>query len=247
MERIKAILRERREEVIVFPELATSGYLLAKEELPEVSLETDSSFFKEITEIAKERDLVIVLGFSERSGDKYFNSAALITPEGVKGVYRKVHLFGDEFDLFEAGDEFKVFEVRRPGEKATFKLGIMICFDWVFPESARTLALKGAQVIAHPANLVLPYCPKVMPWRALENKVFTATADRVGEESLGGKTLRFIGTSVICSPKAEILVMLSESLEQIGTADINPDIASDKMITSRNHLFKDRRPEVYSL
>ena len=61
-------------------------------------------------------------------------------------------------------------------------VGIMICFDWLFPESMRTLALQGAQVIAHPANLVLPHCPSAMPIRCLENKVYAITVNRTGRE-----------------------------------------------------------------
>ena len=247
LSKILEFLKDREKELVIFPELATSGYLLREEELPHVSLSADSPLFNEIRELAGERELIVVLGFSERKGDKYYNSAAVISPQKVEGVYRKVHLFGDEFDLFEKGDEFKVFPLRIPGSQENFNLGVMICFDWVFPESARTLALKGAHLIAHPANLVLPYCPQVMPWRALENRVFTATADRVGEDILGEKKLKFIGKSIICSPKAEILLMLSESQEQVGSVLIDPFLAEEKNLTPRNHLFRDRRPDVYAL
>ena len=72
--------------------------------------------------------------------------------------------------------------------------------------AARTLALGGADIIAHPSNLVLPHCPRAMPVRALENHVFTATANRIGTESNGKESLTFIGQSVICSPGGEVLV-----------------------------------------
>ena len=67
-------------------------------------------------------------------------------------------------------------------EHAGPRVGVMICFDWIFPEAARILALEGADVIAHPSNLVLPWCQRAMPIRALENGVYTVTANRIGEE-----------------------------------------------------------------
>jgi predicted amidohydrolase len=81
------------------------------------------------------------------------------------------------------------------------KVGMMICFDWIFPESARTLALKGAQIIAHPSNLVLSYCQQAMFTRAVENRVFTITANRTGTEINGDKELYFTGKSVIVDTK----------------------------------------------
>lgn len=117
----------------------------------------------------------------------------------------------------------------------------MICFDWFFPESARTLALKGAEIIAHPANLVMPYAPRAMPIRALENRVYTITADRVGEE----RGLKFIGKSLIASPKAEVLSIASETEEEIGVVEIDLNLARNKRLNDMNDIFKDRREEYY--
>ena len=98
----------------------------------------------------------------------------------------------------------------------------MICFDWFFPESTRTLALGGADVIAHPSNLVLPHCPEAMPIRALENGVFTATANRIGTESNGRESLTFIGRSRICSPRAEVLAEATPTDATTIRAEIDP-------------------------
>jgi predicted amidohydrolase len=122
------------------------------------------------------------------------------------------------------------------------KLG---CFDWIYPESARSLALKGAQLIAHPANLVLPYCPDGMVTRCLENRIFTATADRVGDENRGGIDLKFIGTSEIVAPDASILCRLSESEVSIGIADIDLHLAKLKQLNEYNDLLKGRRLDQY--
>ena len=86
------------------------------------------------------------------------------------------------------------------------RIGLMVCFDWFYPESVRTLALKGADIVAHPSNLVLPHCPDAMITRCLENRVFAVTCNRIGSEERGGKEkLSYIGTSEIVSPTGKIL------------------------------------------
>jgi len=95
----------------------------------------------------------------------------LTGPDGVIGIYRKTHLFSEEKLYFTPGNTgFRVWET------GICRIGIMICFDWFFPESMRSLTLQGAEVIAHPANLVLPHCPGAMPVRCLENGVYAVTA-----------------------------------------------------------------------
>ncbi|NOY65551.1 MAG: acyltransferase, partial [Nitrospirae bacterium] len=125
---------------------------------------------------------------------------------------------------------------------------LMICFDWFFPESARTLALSGAEIIAHPANLVLPYCPVGMPIRCLENRVFAITANRIGtEERKKGKRFIYIGMSQIVSPEGTVLVRAPEEKEEFRTTEIDPSRARDKSINRYNNLFSDRRKDLYAL
>ncbi|MFC1890366.1 nitrilase-related carbon-nitrogen hydrolase, partial [Thermodesulfobacteriota bacterium] len=117
---------------------------------------------------------------------------------------------------------------------------------WIFPECARTLALLGADIICHPANLVLPYCQDAMVVRCLENRVFAITANRTGEESRkSSEPLRFTGHSQIVSPRGDRLLRASDDGETLETIDINPVEATDKRVTVRNDLFEDRRPELY--
>jgi len=122
----------------------------------------------------------------------------------------------------------------------------MVCFDWYFPEAARTLALKGADVIAHPSNLVLPHCPDAMPVRARENHVFTITANRHGREHRGEESLTFIGTSEICGPDGTILSRASESATAVTTVEFDPHSARDRRINRFNDVLADRRPEAYA-
>ncbi|MDP3112822.1 MAG: nitrilase-related carbon-nitrogen hydrolase, partial [Thermodesulfovibrionales bacterium] len=125
-------------------------------------------------------------------------------------------------------------------------IGVMICFDWFFPESARTLALRGADIIAHSSNLVLPYCPDAMVTRCLENTVFAVTANRTGSEQRGEKEkLTFIGKSQITSHKGEILYRASEDRDEISVREIDISRARNKQINSLNNLFDDRKKEFY--
>lgn len=247
--RIHKLVSDCKDEydILVMPELANSGYLFssrdealsASEEIP------GGSFCRALAEISKEKNAFIVAGICERAGDKLFNSAVLVSPAGEFKTYRKTHLFYEEKMWFSPGDSgLNIFEIS--GKFGKVKLGIMICFDWIFPESARTLALKGAQIIAHPSNLVLSYCQQAMFTRAVENRVFTITANRTGTEKNGDKELYFTGKSVIVDPKGNYLCTAGVDEETIMTAEIDPSAALDKNVTSLNNIFLDRREEFYS-
>jgi predicted amidohydrolase len=125
------------------------------------------------------------------------------------------------------------------------KVGMMICFDWFFPEVARVLALEGAQVICHPANLVLPWCQDAMRTRSIENRVFSVTANRIGAEKRGNIALTFTGKSQIVTPKGDVLAQASERSESLKVVDVDPAEALDKHVTPNNDLFKDRKVALY--
>jgi predicted amidohydrolase len=195
---------------------------------------------KFLKRLARQERAALAVGFAEIHGGRLYNSAALIAPEGLIGLYRKTHLFCNEKRWFSSGDTgFRVFPLGRT------QVGLMICFDWIFPEAARALALRGAQVICHPSNLVLPHCPASMPVRALENRVFTVTANRTGRERRGGQDLRFIGRSLVCGPDRSVLASAGAAEECVRTAEVDPARALDKRMTPRNDIFRDRRPKFY--
>ncbi|MEO2151886.1 MAG: nitrilase [Thermococcus sp.] len=229
--------------LVVLPELFDTGYNFeSKSEITEVAGEIpDGPTTEFLVELAKEKEVFIVAGTAEKDerGNLY-NSAVVVGPVGwgYIGKYRKVHLFNREKLFFRPGNlGFHVFNI------GIAKVGIMICFDWFFPESARTLALKGAEIIAHPSNLVMPYAPRAMPIRALENRVYTITANRIGEE----RGLKFIGRSTIASPRAEVLAMGSEDKEEVAVVEVDLTLARDKRLNELNEVFKDRRPQYYVL
>ena len=198
-------------------------------------------FLSALRELAEQTGGMIISGFAERAGDALFNSAAAVTREGVLAVYRKTHLFSTEQDLFQPGDTgFAVFPYRDAA------IGMMICFDWYFPESARTLALRGAQIIAHPSNLVLPHCQTAMTTRCLENRIFALTTNRYGTETLGETSLTFTGASQLMNPLGERLLQAPTAGDCLLLAEIDPAAADNKRPTPRNHLFENRRPEMYA-
>ncbi len=225
-------------DLIVLPELASTGYKF-KDKDKAIALSEradDSKFLNFLSDVASRKGCYIVAGFNERKGEVLYNSSVLMGPDGIVGIYRKLHLFWDEKKIFEPGNlGLPVFDTE------IGKIGMLICFDWMFPEAWRVLALKGASVIAHPANLVLPFCQSVTPSYSLINRVFIATANRLGSEN----ELTFTGNSIITNPIGEIIASGSTAKTEIITADIDTSLASNKKITPENDTFKDRRTDVY--
>ena len=171
-------------DLIVLPELCASGYqFVSQQEVMTLSESVPNGpTTQRLIDLAKRRRMTIVAGLPERAGAACYNSAVVVGPSGFIGCYRKTHLFFEETLFFTPGDTgFQVWDI------GPAKIGVMICFDWYYPEAARTLALKGAEIICHPSNLILPNCPDSMPVRCLENRVFAITCNRTGSEVRGGK------------------------------------------------------------
>ncbi|MBI4370902.1 MAG: acyltransferase [Elusimicrobia bacterium] len=222
----------------VLPELFASGYAFkTKAEAARCAERADGPLASLLKAYAAQRGCAIVAGFPEKAGARLYNSAMLVTAAKTR-VYRKTHIFGGEKRFFAPGDTGLWVE-----DVAGAKVGVMICFDWFFPEAARTLALRGAQVIAHPSNLVLPWAPEGMKIRSLENRVFSATANRVGAE----RGLRFIGQSQIVSPNGSLLARLGHEETRAAVVAVDAWTAKDKKVHPANDLFADRRPSLYGL
>lgn len=241
VDRLVGILADTRADVAVLPELATCGYTFAStDEVRTASIASDDAALRPLFDLSRERSMGICGGYAERADGRYFNSAFFIGDGRLIANYRKTHLFSDEKEFFSPGDTgFWVFSYKG------VPFGMMICFDWFFPEAARALALSGAEVILHPANLVLPYCQRAMFARAVENRVFTVTANRVGTEENSGRRNAFTGGSVVVSPTGDYLLDMDKHAEECRTVQIDPAIARNKNVTGRNDLFADRRPEFY--
>lgn len=246
--KVTDMLNSQEYDLIVVPELANSGYCFSSEnELESSSTVLDGGDYTEALKlISKNKSCFIVSGICEKLDGRYYNTSILVCPDGKVFPYRKIHLFDTEKKWFTPGNETPaVYEIE--GSFGKVKLGMMICFDWFFPETARTLALQGAQIICHPSNLVLNFCQKAMFARAVENRVFTITANRTGTERSGVNELTFTGRSVMVSPKGEYLVELDNTEERAAIVRIEPELSLDKKVTGGNDLFIDRRKELYKL
>jgi len=237
--------------LIVLPELASSGYAFATQGEAELAAEgLDGPALGRWGESCRELGVFVVAGFCEQGAAARFNSAALMGPEGLIGVYRKAHLFYDEQSYFQAGDSgFPVFDL------PFGKVGMLVCYDLWFPEAARVLALAGADVICVPTNWVANFRHRVADERgwimgnyasvavATQNQVFVAAADRIGVE----REIEFIGSSCIVGPEGWVLAgPASRSDEALLLADLDlSQAAARKHRTPRNHALGDRRPELY--
>jgi predicted amidohydrolase len=237
---VKNLLGDVRADLIVLPELFNTGYtFLNKAEVAMLAETKNGKTANFMLSLAQEKKCCFAYGFAEKYRDSLYNSMSFVSPAGLLHTYRKVQLFKEEKHWFQPGKQgFEVFEFR------DVKLGMLICFDWIFPETIRTLALKGAQIILHAANLVMPFCPDAMVTRAIENRVFIVTADRIGEEKRNDKAYRFIGKSQIVSQKGEILIRVRDE-ECVKILDIDPALALNKKINEYNDLFADRKDDLY--
>ena len=122
---------------------------------------------------------------------------------------------------------------------------MMICFDWIFPEVSRVLALNGAQIIAHPANLVMPYCQQAMITRCIENRIFAVTANRIGVEKRGEDEFRFTGGSQITSYNGDMLSWASKDNSCTDFVEVDLSLADNKKINLFNDVLTDRRSDFY--
>lgn len=232
---IVQLIGSTQSDVIILPELATSGYFFtSRNEAALYAEPVDGDHMQAITRAAQEHGRVVVCGFAERDGDALYNSAIIAAPDMAPRTYRKTHLFYKERFCFDEGNT-GFFVVNIP--HLDLNLGTMICYDWRFPEAARTLALRGADVIAVPSNLVTELWPRVMPTRAIENMVYLAVANREGSEENGGEVVSFNGRSMIYGYNGD----------ELGRdAEIDPVQTRTKSFNAINDIFTDRRPEFYA-
>lgn len=225
--------------LVILPELSNSGYNFKgyKEAYQYSEVIGREGIFQDfLIARAKSKNIFIVSGINEREGDNLFNTAILVGTSGIIGKYRKVHLFMNEKDIFQRGNTgFPVFDL------GGFKIGIMICFDYLFPEPWRIMAQKGADLICHPSNLLTGNAHRCLPGLSLMNRIFIATANRIGTEG----DITFSGRSVFTDPSGRITEMASPDKTEIITTEIDTQLSGNKMITARNHVFNDRMPEMY--
>jgi predicted amidohydrolase len=234
--------------LVVFPECALSGYgFSSREDGLACAVAVDGEAVRRVTDACARHRCFCTFGLLERDGPRLFNACVLAGPSGVIGTYRKVHLPFLGIDMFvDPGD--RPFSVLEAGG---LRVGMHICYDGSFPESARVLTLLGADLLVLPTNWPThSECAAVhmIPTRAMENTVYVMAVNRVGEES----GFRFIGASSIVDPDGRLLAQARADSEETLLADIDPSRARRKhlvRVPGRHEINRiaDRRPRFYEI
>jgi len=237
-------LKSEGVDLVVFPEAFLTGYCVeCQADACGIAIGVDHPALLGLREAADRLDLVVVAGFAEAVGDRVRNTAVLLEPDRDPRYYYKTHLPELGLDKFvDAGSALPVFETRLG------RIALLICFDLRAPEPARALALQGAEIILLPTNW--PVGAEVSAdvlaiARAVENRVFLASCNRVGEEN----GFRFIGRSKIVHPTGKVLAA-AEDDETTLIADVDLVEAREKRIVGipgkyETTVFESRRPELY--
>lgn len=233
-------------QLVVLPELVTSGYVFADlAEARSRAERLDGPTVTLLAELSAAHGVVLVAGFCERGeGERPYNSLVVLDRGELVAVYRKTHLWGTEKNVFAAGDERAPVVATSVGRVAA-----MICYDLEFPEMVRDVALRGAQVVVAPSNWpsntppIGERPPEVVKAQASAavNRVFVAVADRWGHE----RGVDWIGGSVICDVEGYPVAGPATGGEALLVADLDLDRADDKGMGAYNAAFTDRRPELY--
>ncbi len=241
--------------IILLQELFETPYFCQKEKYKYFQLATTSETneaIKRFKKIAKELHVVLPISFFERANNVFYNSLALIDTDGeVKGIYRKTHIptgecYEEKF-YFSPGDTgFMVFDTEFG------KLGLGICWDQWFPETARSLALLGAEILMFPTAIGSEPTPTIdskLHWQntmrghAAANIMPLVASNRVGVEKDDDSSMTFYGSSFIANEEGEIVKELNRTEENILVAEFDLDEIAKKRYSWG--VFRDRRPEMY--
>lgn len=230
----------------VFPECAVAGYCFGTEEEARASAEPVPGPSTELfARGCAALGVHCIFGLLEADGERLFNSTVLVGPDGLVACYRKIHLPYFGADIYATPGD-RPFAVHAAGNA---RIGMNICYDAAFPESSRTLALLGADLIVLPTNWARGaerVASTLTAARAMENAVYYMAVNRVGEERGFG----FVGMSRICDPRGAVLASADGAEEAVLYAEIDPVRARNKHIVhdpGKNEVdrFADRRPEMY--
>jgi len=232
--------------VVVLPELLSSGYVFESVAEARAWAEpADGPMVTLWTRLAAGHGAVIVGGFCESDGDLVYNSAALVSPDGLQCVYRKAHLWDAERLWFTPGDGAPPVVATPFG-----RIGVLICYDLEFPEWVRLPALDGAQLLCAPVNW--PAAPRPAGERPAEvtrvqagagvNRMFVAACDRTGEE----RGVAWAAASVIADPDGYLLAAVEPGSGPAAiAAECRLADALNKSVSRYSDIHADRRPGLY--
>lgn len=243
---VEAVREHADADLVVLPELATSGYVFeSHEEVDDVAEPADGPTADAWSSVAAETDTWVVGGFPEADGEDRYNSSLVVSPDGVEGTYWKVHRWNEEKKWFEAGDDLPVFDT------PFGRLAVQICNDLWFPEQSITQAQSGVDIVAVPTNWVPEPADRPAGWsmgvhhavaNANSTRLFFACADRAGTE----RGVTFQGQSVVVDPDGvPVAGPLPDAGSHSAAVDCDLTRAREKALTPHDDVLADRRPDVY--
>lgn len=234
---INNLLSKVEADLMVLPEMCMTGYPSSEEEETIKYAEAaDGPTVKAMIEIAKNKNMCILFGMPELVDGKVYNTTFAVGPLGIITKHQKTHLFMDEVEEFTPGTtKPHIFEW------GGAKIGIGVCYDYMFPEFWRVMALQGAQLFCNTANFVSQYGFPMMRARSIENGVFSITCNRVGTE---GEIL-YKGESEIVDNRGHVLEKANDYEEDFYVVDVDLSDSNEKVWNNWNDVINDRRPEMY--
>ncbi|RDB46551.1 carbon-nitrogen hydrolase family protein [Tsukamurella tyrosinosolvens] len=223
--------------LLVTPEMSVTGYDIGAE-VARLARPRGGEYHDALTAIASRHDLTVVGGYAERDGDRVFNAATVVAPDGTElAHYRKTHLFGDlDRNAFAPGDELPV----------TFPLGgltcgLLICYDVEFPEAVRAHAEAGTDLLLIPTGLMEPFgriAEQVVPVRAFESQLYIAYTNHCGRET----SLEYCGLSTAAGPDGDVVTQAGRD-ERLLTFTADPEALREARLV--NTYLRDRRTDLY--
>ncbi|WP_326764511.1 carbon-nitrogen hydrolase family protein [Streptomyces sp. NBC_01591] len=223
--------------LLVCPELFLTGYAIGAD-VPRLAEPADGPSALAVGEIAARHGLAVLYGYPERAGERVFNAAQLIGPDGTPlANYRKTHLFGSfEHEWFTPGEQTVV-----QAELDGVRIGIMICYDVEFPENVRAHALAGTDLLLVPTAQMHPFqfvAESLVPVRAFENQMYVAYVNRTGPEG----EFEFVGLSCLAGPDGAVRSRAGRGKELV-VGEVDPSLLSASR--AANPYLHDRRPGLY--
>ncbi len=224
--RVIEVIRARREgtRLIVFPETTLTGFP-TRENIRDVAEPLDGPSLAAVREAARVAGVGVAVGFAERDGERFHNTTVLIGTDGEVALrYRKTHLWASDVGVFEAGDRYAVCEFEG------ITVGLLICYDIEFPETARAVASLGADLLIVTNGNMDPFGPvhrRAIVARAMENQMFAALVNRIGD---GDDNLSFPGESALIGPSGDVLSELHGE-DAVLCASLDPAL----LAASREH------------
>lgn len=233
----------KKASIVCFPEMAITGYHVRKK-ITAVAETVPGPSTDYLLDLAEDKKVTILAGMAEKDADGHiYASHVVITPEGINGVYRKIHLGPSERNLFTAGDSIPVFEIN------DLKFGIQLCYDAHFPELSTAMALKGADLVFIPhaspqtiSKKKIKSWMRHLPARAYDNSMFVIASNLCGQN---GQGLTFPGVCVVLNPAGEVIQSYSGTREHMVTADLKAEDLKKVRTHKMRYFLPNRRSDVY--